>query len=230
MVLRPSRAQSRRSPAFPRRKSTVPRVEALLGLAVAADLDEVDAIFHLLSHFADHLLTRVAQHAFGRNRHAEPGRKVVCESAVADDVTACSEDARSRIHAAGDRVARCHRDEPGRPGSQKASDACAQHFAGIPHRANRRPLRAAVDVDFLGAAALAVADVAMRVDQVPASRFCRWLRSRGRRVLRPRAGALALPTRDDAPSCTRSDAVLPRLVGDAVDELPPTMSSVPFMF
>src|SRR2546429_6056038 len=96
-------------------------IEPLLRLAVAADLDEVDAVLDLLPHFANHFLARVAQNAFRGNGHAEPGREIIGESPIGCDVPARRKDARTRKHAAGDGVARGAGTETGRSGVAETS-------------------------------------------------------------------------------------------------------------
>src|SRR5204863_8195676 len=110
-------------------------IEPLLRLAVAADLDQIDAVLHLLPHFADHLLARVAEDAFRGHGHAEPRREIIREPAVGGDVPARRKDARTWKHAAGDGVARGDSDEPGRPRIAETRDARVQHLGAIADRA-----------------------------------------------------------------------------------------------
>src|SRR5438132_1533744 len=104
-------------------------IEPLLRLAVAADLDEVDAVLDLLPHLANHFLARVAQNTFRGNGHAEPGREIIGESPIGCDVPARRKDARTRKHATGDVLARGDGDEPGRSGVADTRDSSAQHLA-----------------------------------------------------------------------------------------------------
>src|SRR5206468_652706 len=121
----------------------------LLRLAVAADLDEVDAVLHLPAHLAHHLVARRAQHALGGLRHAEPAREVVSEAAVGDDVATGREYARALEHAVGDGVPDRDRHVPGRAGIADARHARPEDLARVVHGSHRAPLRPAVHVDLL---------------------------------------------------------------------------------
>ena len=159
------------------------RAVLLFARSRPGDLDQIDAVLHLVADLLDDVVDAADEHAERRRQRPDPARQRVADPLLARDLAPRCGQARTFDESRLDGVAHGDGDALRAAGVACRGDPGAQDAAGVDGRSDRPICRGGVDRQLFLAARLAEADVHVGIDEAGHDR-------QAGRVGRRRAGVL----------------------------------------